>query len=123
MEEPSAVRCADSSELFAGFCAEQLVERRCAASVADISVWRDVRNALAHFWRSDGYRAGQAERAAHDGDVDRHGTIETFNCWDFVRGGGTGLRVFRRFGHHRISWLWSGMVCAGCSGDLEESAL
>src|ERR1700723_3536277 len=110
MEEPSAIRCADSSELFAGFCAEQLVERRCAASVADVSVWRDVRDALAYFRRSNGYRAGQAERAAHDGDVDRRGAFETFDRRDFVRGDGAGLLFFRRLGDYRISWVWSGMV-------------
>ncbi len=48
VEEPSSFRRTDSGELSAGFCAEQLAERRLATSVADFSVWGFVRDALAH---------------------------------------------------------------------------
>src|SRR5580658_2288849 len=102
MEEPPSVRCADSSELFAGVCTEQLAERRSAASVADISVRRDVRDALAYFWRSDGYRTGPFERAADDGNVDRRGAFEVAYRGVLVRGDGAGLYLFWRFGHRRI---------------------
>src|SRR5580692_2025676 len=91
LEESSSVRRADSGELFAGFRAEQLAESSSSTSVADLSVRRNVRDALTYFRRSNGSRAGPAERATDDGDVAGRGAFQTADRSDFVRGDRAGV--------------------------------
>ena len=83
--------------------------------------WRNVRDALSYFRRSDGYRSGPEERTTHDGDVDGRGAFQIADRSDFVCGDGAGLLLFPRFGDHRISWVCSGMVFVGRPADLEKS--
>src|SRR6267378_760800 len=80
LEEPPAIRCADSGELFARFCIEQLAQRRAATSLARVCVWGALRHALACFRRGDGHRAGPIERPTHDGDAHWKRAIENSYC-------------------------------------------
>src|SRR5271165_2919944 len=123
MEEPSPVRRFDSGELSAGFCFEQLAERGVTASLADFCVWGDVCDALAHFWRSDGFGAGPVEWTANDGDSARGGAFEAVDHGILVRRDGDGLRFLWRLGHHGISGIGSGVVSGGWPAGLEEPRL
>ena len=68
MEGPPAARRADSGELFAGVCAEQLAQSTSAVAVANIRVRRAIRDALTRLRRGDGHRAGPDSRTENDGN-------------------------------------------------------
>src|ERR1700675_2814538 len=99
MERPPAVRCADSGELPAHFCVEQLAEPCSTTSLADLFVWRDVCDALACFWRGDGRRTRPVERPENNGDSDREGSREIPDCRFLDDGNSPGASLLSGLDH------------------------
>src|SRR5580704_2521988 len=119
MEEQAAVRRADSGELPARVCLEQLAESCTAPSMGNFSVWRVVRDAFARLWRGDGYCARPTQRAADDGDVYRHCGREASDCGVPVPGECAGVCVLSGRRDRRFPRCRCCLVCAGCAHALE----
>src|SRR5882762_843537 len=123
MEGPPAIRRADSGELLAHFCAEQLAEPCSTTSLADLFVWRDVCDALACFWRGDGHRARPVERPENNGDSDRKGSREILDCRVLNDRNSPGASLLSGLDHCELPGFGNAVVPIGCNFTLEKPGL
>ncbi len=123
MEGPPAVRRADSGELLAHFCAEQLAEPCSTTSLADLFVWSDVCDALACFWRGDGHRARPVERPENNGDSDREGSREILDCRLLNDRNSPGDGLLSGLDHCELPGFGNAVVLIGCNFTLEKPGL